>query len=147
MPGEYVSPLFDYRDRMGCACDRSWSAMIVLLPFLCPMNSTDGQKTSTCPGFCRGSLLSRFHTLIVMNESKRVISDDNEQRKWPSTHHLRSKLEKQIHLRIKMDCIHKNEYKSHKKVLNKKSTWRGLLDNEDRLPSDWTSKPGVLVVI
>lgn len=95
-------------------------------------------------------LISEAAYQIWLIRCKRVINNENNERKWPSTQHIRLKLEKQINIRIKMDCIHTNEYKFNKKTLNKnsvKNTWRGLLENENRLPNNWTSKPGVLVGI
>jgi hypothetical protein len=49
-----------------------------------------------------------------------------------------------------MDCLHTNENRFEQKAINKNrvvNTWKGLLENEDKLPKDWISNPGVLVGI
>lgn len=95
-------------------------------------------------------LISEAAYKIWSLRCKRVIHNNNDQEKWPRPPQIIQSLRKQIELRLRMDCIHTNEHKYKKKAIQKNlvvATWRDLLINEDSLPPDWISKPGVLVGI
>jgi hypothetical protein len=54
-----------------------------------------------------------------------------------------------INARLQMDCsmTHRRYGKKALPVKTVLKTWKGVLDNEERLPKDWTAVSGVLLGI
>jgi hypothetical protein len=93
-------------------------------------------------------LISEAAYIIWLLRCTRVISNNNDQGKWPQKQQIIHSLRKQLELRLRMDIIHTNESKYDKKAIRKGkvvATWTGLIKDEESSAHNWASNPGVLV--
>jgi ribonuclease HI len=124
-----------YREILGCASTRLVN-----------------QENKTNTGLTRlyKILISEAAYKIWSIRCKRVITHDNERSKWPTKVNILNDIRSQINLRLRIDCMQTNEKRFEVKALSCSkvtATWRGILQNEEYLPENWASNPGVLVGI
>ncbi|KAJ7855229.1 hypothetical protein B0H13DRAFT_2237905 [Mycena leptocephala] len=88
--------------------------------------------------------ITRLYKIRLRNE--RVINGKNP----PTRTEIRNRWEHCLNIRISVDCLLTNKSKYGTKAVKKSlvlKTWNKILQNEDRLPADWTREDGVLVGI
>jgi len=89
-------------------------------------------------------LVSESAYLIWCLRNKRVIG----MKDGASDQEITNRWRKTLNNRLELDCILTNKTKYGKKAMGKPlvlETWNKILQNEDRLPDDWTREAGVLV--
>ncbi|KAJ7134135.1 hypothetical protein C8R46DRAFT_833262, partial [Mycena filopes] len=63
---------------------------------------------------------------------------------------IRNRWKHRLNVRISFDCLMTNKAKYRSKAIKKSlvlKTWAKVVQDEDRLPADWTREAGVLVGI
>ncbi|KAJ7615152.1 hypothetical protein DFH06DRAFT_919230, partial [Mycena polygramma] len=91
-------------------------------------------------------VISESAHLIWRLRNERVINGKDP----PSETEIQNRWEHSLNIRISLDCLLTNKAKYGSKAIKKSlvlRTWSGILQNEDRLPADWTRETGVLVGI
>jgi ribonuclease HI len=91
-------------------------------------------------------VISESAHLIWRLRNERVINGKDP----PTRTEIRNRWEHCLNIRISVDCLLTNKSKYGTKAVKKSlviKTWNKILQNEDRLPADWTREDGVLVGI